>query len=168
MNNWVMGRVSEILKHSILSGMSSSNPFHQGSRIYVEEMIEIVRDKCHAQRQRNSGFSRAIWLILIRTHRDCGIMQKTCKVQARQNPIMENQKWVQSSMSYQGFCTWYLVGEVKSVSLSTKRTARNQENDSIHIQFCESIRFLLLITKAWVIRSLLCWGDRSHKQLNFQ
>lgn len=43
MNKREMDRVLEILKHSILNRLSSSNPFFQGSGIYVEEMTERLQ-----------------------------------------------------------------------------------------------------------------------------
>lgn len=134
MNKWAMDRVLEILIHSVLNRLSSSNPFFQGSGIYVEEMTERLKSQMPRITSAKQCFPRTIGLILIWTHWDWGIMHKTCNVQARQNPIMENQKWAQSSMSHQGgFCTWYLVGEVKSVSLSTDEESSKKPKKWFHL-----------------------------------
>lgn len=135
MNKREMDRVLEILKHSILDRLSSSNPFFQGSGIYMlKRWQKDYKSQMPCITSTRQCFPRTIGLILIWTHWDWGIMHKTCNVQARQNSIMENQKWAQSSMSYQGgFCTWYLVGEVKSVSLSTDEESSKKRKKLFHL-----------------------------------
>lgn len=55
-HNWTMCREWEIWEHSILNGILSSKPFHQGSGIYVEEEMDQKKSPRWWMTPRKVGF----------------------------------------------------------------------------------------------------------------